>query len=281
MASFDDLARWYGPLERWLAGGVMRRARLALLDELRKPERILLIGEGPGALVGELARRFPEARLTCMDVSAKMIEEGRARWVRETGGERKGGRGAGFGRSLLTPALSSRGEGDRFSMVDRKECDSGSGVSENGDRANCDPSQCEWIQGDVRNEVIPGSSWDLVVTSFVLDCFTEEEMAVVVPKLSAGLRTGGEWLQVDFQIPKGGGFRAWRASAIVWMLYRFFRATAGLSAGRLVPPQPFFERVGLTRVAGQERDWGLVYAEIWQKPGAANQVSAGASAADC
>ena len=226
MASFDDLAPWYGPLERWLSGGVMSRARLALLDQLNPPERVLLIGEGPGALVRELGRCFPGASLTCVDGSGAMIEVGR----RHVG---------------ATP--------------------------------------CEWIQADIRTDEIRGKPWDLVVTSFVLDCFTAEELERLVPKLATMLRDDGEWLQVDFQIPEKGLFKAWRAAVVVWLLYRFFRLAAGLSARKLNAPQPFFTRAGLSLKSRQEKGWGLVYAEIWCKSRRDHQAqaSAGASAADC
>ena len=213
MASFDRLGAWYGRLERWFSGGVMQRARLALVNELAAPRKVLLIGEGPGALVGELAERFPRAQLTCLDISEKLVQQGRAHL------DRKGGSVA----------------------------------------------QCDWIVGDVRTAALSGGPWDLMVTSFVLDCFAEEELAVVVPKLAENLQPGGEWLFVDFQIPQKGGPCRWRAAAVVWLLYRFFRVTTGISATALVPPQPFFARAGLRLVVRRELGWGLVQAEVWRQ----------------
>ncbi len=226
MASFDRLARWYPVLEKWLDGGVMQRARLGLLDQLDPPERVLFIGEGPGKLVEAIGQRFPEAVMTCVDVSEAMMELGR-----------------------------------QGSLARR----------------------CEWIRADIRADPVPDGPWDLVVTSFLLDCFTEDELSNVVPKLADGLGANGEWLQVDFQVPEKGGFWALRARLVIWLLYRFFRATTDLSAEALVPPQPLLLASGMMLKERRTFDRGLAYAEIWQRPQSEGrlQASAGASAADC
>lgn len=211
MAGFDRVAWCYDALEHGLAGGVMQRARLALLDELSPPQSILLIGEGPGHLVEALARRFPQARLTCVDASASMLKRGRERLDSVAGGAER----------------------------------------------------CEWVCCDVADWQ-SARSWDLLVTAFFLDCFDEKELGQIMGQLESHVAPGGEWLLVDFQLPSKGVAR-WRARAIVSLLYRFFRLTAGLGARTLVPPQPFLTEQGWRRLQRRELDWGLLYAELWRR----------------
>lgn len=72
--SFDLLAPIYGWMERVSAGDKMQRCRTAFLDELPACHDILILGEGHGRFLRACILRFPEARITCVDASAGMIE---------------------------------------------------------------------------------------------------------------------------------------------------------------------------------------------------------------
>jgi len=71
--SFDSLASLYHGMEAVLAGGKLQRSRTALLDETSEPRSILLLGEGHGRCLLTCCRRFPHARIVCLDASAKML----------------------------------------------------------------------------------------------------------------------------------------------------------------------------------------------------------------
>src|SRR5690606_1151778 len=58
---------------------------------------------------------------------------------------------------------------------------------------------CE--QADIRTVALPARSADAVLTMFVLDCLTDEEVARLAPRVAAALRPGGRWLFADFSIP--------------------------------------------------------------------------------
>lgn len=59
--SFDRIARYYQTLESIAAGSQMQRARLALLEHIPVPRRVLLAAEGHGRFLLECVRRFPDA----------------------------------------------------------------------------------------------------------------------------------------------------------------------------------------------------------------------------
>ncbi|MGE3511257.1 MAG: class I SAM-dependent methyltransferase [Vicinamibacterales bacterium] len=76
---FDRLASWYGALEAIAAGPLMQRARTHWLDALAGHHCVLSVGEGHGRFAAAFLRRFPDARLTCVDASAAMIRRARGR----------------------------------------------------------------------------------------------------------------------------------------------------------------------------------------------------------
>jgi len=77
--SFDGLAPHYDWMEAVTAGDRLQRARTAWLETLRGRKNILSAGEGHGRFSEACAARFPEARLTCLESSEKMLARARRR----------------------------------------------------------------------------------------------------------------------------------------------------------------------------------------------------------
>ena len=75
--SFDGLAPHYRTLERILAGRRLQSCRTAYLQELLITESVLLLGEGHGRFLGELARHGYEGEITVVDASGGMLREAR------------------------------------------------------------------------------------------------------------------------------------------------------------------------------------------------------------
>jgi ubiquinone/menaquinone biosynthesis C-methylase UbiE len=76
---FDRLAPHYDWMEHWLAGERLQRTRITWLEELRGRRRILSVGEGHGRFAAACAARFPEAELTCVEASVRMIARAQCR----------------------------------------------------------------------------------------------------------------------------------------------------------------------------------------------------------
>lgn len=111
-----------------------------------------------------------------------------------------------------------------------------------------------------------GRTFDLIVTNFLLDCLTEEQLANAVGNLASMASPEADWLIADFQIAEKGA-RKWRSRVILSLLYGFFRITARLEARELVPPDAALRSVGFQRIGRKTWDWELLKSEWWRRDG--------------
>lgn len=77
--NFDRLAPHYDWLEALTAGERLQAARTAWLEELAGCRRILSAGEGHGRFAAVCTSRFPQAKLTCVEASPRMVARAQAR----------------------------------------------------------------------------------------------------------------------------------------------------------------------------------------------------------
>lgn len=209
---FDRLARIYRLLEYGVFGGMLQRARTALLAPLATCQDVLVVGDGDGRGLRALLDLAPAIRCTSLDASAAMLRQADRR-VRRAHPE----------------------------------------------------AQVTWLCEDVRRWRPAPAAYDAVVTAFVLDCFTAEEVERIVSTIVAGLRPGGQWLFVDFDRPSGGIGRI-EADVLVPFLYAFFRWQTGIAARALPPSAAILEGHGLVAVETRTFRRGLVRATRYERP---------------
>jgi len=77
--SFDALAPHYRWMEFVLAGSKLQRCRTAFLSQVTHCQNVLIVGEGNGRFLLECRRALPQASITCVDASARMLALARAR----------------------------------------------------------------------------------------------------------------------------------------------------------------------------------------------------------
>ena len=77
--NFDWLAPHYDWLEALTAGRLLQEARTAWLEKLAGCHRILSVGEGHGRFVAACAARFPQAEITAVEASPRMLARARRR----------------------------------------------------------------------------------------------------------------------------------------------------------------------------------------------------------
>lgn len=205
---FDLLAPHYDWMEALTAGQRLQRARTAWLEELRGCRRILSVGEGHGRFAEACAAKFPDAELTCVESSKKMLARARARLA-------------------------------------------GS------------PAKINWVESDIF-QWTPAGKYDAIVTCFFLDCFTAEQLAVVMQKLAGCAAPGAAWIAVDFSVPASGPAR-WRAQAVHALMYGFFRVATSLPARHMTAPDALLRHQGFHLEGRREFEWGLLRADLWRR----------------
>lgn len=87
-------------------------------------------------------------------------------------------------------------------------------------------------------EDLPEVTFDVAITHYLLDIFSDETLPRVCDAVSAKLKKDGVWLVSDF-----APSQIWHR-ALLWVMYRFFRVTCGIDAGRLPDWEGCLSRVG-------------------------------------
>ena len=129
-----------------------------------------------------------------------------------------------------------------------------------------DSSRVSFQPMDVLHWTPPEEKFDLVVTNFFLDCFRAEQLQKLIPLLAGSAAKDAIWLLADFRVPECG-WRRWRASAMLSMLYAFFKVTTSLSASWLTPPDKFLANAGFKLSDRRLFNFGFAHADLWMREG--------------
>ncbi len=108
----------------------------------------------------------------------------------------------------------------------------------------------------------PNGKFDLIVTNFFFDCFTEEQLEVILPKLAKAAAPEARWLIAEFQEP-ATGWRRWRAKIILGLAYIFFQIVTKLPARRLASYENLMTRCGFKLEKRAISEWGLLTSDLW------------------
>ena len=124
-------------------------------------------------------------------------------------------------------------------------------------RRVCDVNRVEFVQSAIEDARLE-RTYDAVVTNFVLDFFTEDELASIVQKLAQHANRDATWLIAEFT-------NARRGELLLALMYAFFRFVAQISASRLPNYAPLLQRHGFRREERQLFYAGIVCAELWKR----------------
>jgi SAM-dependent methyltransferase len=125
------------------------------------------------------------------------------------------------------------------------------------------PSRVRFLQEDIVSWSSSGS-YDLLVTNFVLDCFGQDEVSLIIRKLAQAATPDAYLFLSDFSISRKYFSRV---HAKIWLavMYRFFRATTGIRAKRLADPTNELDTNGFVCLSRSHWRLGLVKSELWQQ----------------
>ena len=107
----------------------------------------------------------------------------------------------------------------------------------------------------------PSTQYDLVITHFFLDCFTQAEVVVLAQAIASHLRPGALWLLSDFRIPSGP--MRWPARILVRWLYLAFRTLTGLRTTQLPDHASALRAAGFTPAVKHFSLGGILVSELW------------------
>ena len=91
-------------------------------------------------------------------------------------------------------------------------------------------------------DVIPQKKYDLIITNYFLDCFTNENLKDLIPALYELLTPDGKWLFTDFHKDESTG-RIKRG--LIRFLYGFFNQICNLGVKKLPDFNGHFEKADL------------------------------------
>ena len=113
-------------------------------------------------------------------------------------------------------------------------------------------------------EIDPLPSTDLVVTHFLLDCFSQPDVDALITRIASQLAPGTLWLVSDFTLPANKILRPF-ARLYIASLYAAFRLLTGLRIRQLPDPQSALRRNGMRHITRLTLLGGMLYTELWQR----------------
>ncbi len=121
----------------------------------------------------------------------------------------------------------------------------------------------EFIHLNILDWKPPQQQFDVIVSHFFLDCFTPNQLELIISRIAASAQPGAFWLIADFNVPTRG-WEKWRARFILWSMYRYFRWVTKIPATHLVSPYPALQRNGLQLRESRLTEWKLLHSDLWQ-----------------
>ncbi len=104
--------------------------------------------------------------------------------------------------------------------------------------------------------------FDVVITPFFLDNFSDDTAAAVFNKIHALLHQQGLWLFADFRLSKKDAF--WK-KMMIKIMYIFFRLICNIEASRLPDMQSLFDKNGYKIVSSKSFYANFICAVIYRK----------------
>jgi ubiquinone/menaquinone biosynthesis C-methylase UbiE len=110
----------------------------------------------------------------------------------------------------------------------------------------------------------PDAPFDLVVSHFFVDCFSEAEIASLLARVNIAVEKTALWVVSDFAIPRRGPMR-FLGTLIVGGLYLAFGLLTGLRARRLPNYARVMREAGWLLEDRRELLLGLLVSERWRR----------------
>jgi len=101
--------------------------------------------------------------------------------------------------------------------------------------------------------------FDVVITPFLFDNFTEQTLQQVFEHIDSMLKPGGIWLNCDFQISG-----RWWQKALLKSMFLFFRLICNIEASRLPDIEKQFKQFGYQTIEQQTFFGGFIISKVYK-----------------
>ena len=95
----------------------------------------------------------------------------------------------------------------------------------------------EFINAPLEDTYLKRGYYDVILTPFFLDCFSEASLKTILEELDTSLRPEGLWLYIDFYMSAQSTL--WQR-ILVKLMYSFFRLVSHLEARKLPETDSYF-----------------------------------------
>ncbi len=104
--------------------------------------------------------------------------------------------------------------------------------------------------------------YDLIVTHFFVDCFSQEDLDVLLKRIGGCCEDGARWIVTDFARP-AGWVSGILGGALIRFMYFFFRLTTGLEVNKLPDHAIALAAAGFRMTQQRRALGGLLVSEVW------------------
>lgn len=116
-----------------------------------------------------------------------------------------------------------------------------------------------FINDAVENVLLP-ADFDVVITPFLFDNFTEQTLVKVFTHINTLLKKDGLWLNTDFQLTG-----KWWQQVLLKTMFLFFKVICGIEASKLPAIEKCFEEAGY-KVAYRKTFFGdFIVSEVYTR----------------
>ena len=125
-------------------------------------------------------------------------------------------------------------------------------------KRNAGANQVVFITDAIENIFLP-ADFDVVITPFLFDNFTEQTTEQVFDHIHALLKPNGLWLNCDFQLTG-----KWWQGLLLRSMILFFRIVCNIEASRLPDIEKYFEQHDYKTIAGQTFFGDFIISKVWR-----------------
>ncbi len=126
---------------------------------------------------------------------------------------------------------------------------------------NCGKNTVEFVHAAIEEYKI-NQSFDVILTPFLFDNFSEQRIQTVFRQLNSSLNPGGLWMLSDFRVEKS--YAGYWQKVILQLMYWFFGWICSVEARRLVDLEAYF-KAGKYSLQSQKKFYGgFIVSQVYQ-----------------